>query len=146
MGLQNSSFYIDTLVFAILFCLFAGFCKFAQTFVKDTEDSLREISQDIAALPRKPSLLERAVLREKLRVILRFKAESIELSAFSRILFINLTQIHLLHFRLINDFSEFFSILIGWFFFIVGAINIPCELLLLSMVKNLAVQQRILFR
>lgn len=77
LSMQSIGFCISMTIASIFLCLFAGFCRFAVAFTKDTEDSLREINTKMSRLgkdfPRNVPLLHRAVLREKLCVIMRFQ-------------------------------------------------------------------------
>lgn len=50
--------------------------------MKDTEDSLRELNAEIETRSRHLTVLQKAVFREKMRVVMRFQADSREFSIF----------------------------------------------------------------
>lgn len=156
---QIANLFVALTLYVIIFTFFTGFCHLAKAFVKDVKDSLREINIEIGALgkdyPREIPLLHRAVLREKLCNIMRLQADSRELSVFLLILFDdNLTFIARqwplqiqnsmliifnLHFRLVHEFSEFFSVNIAPFFLACG-LFISIHLLKLNMVRSCSMQ------
>lgn len=133
-SIQIVNFFFGITLSIIFLTFFAGICQFATAFAKDTQDSLREINVEISTLPSPTPLLHRVILREKLCVVMRFQADSRELSQFNIIIQTNLVWISYLFFRFINEFSEFYRVYITWFFLICG-IFISSQLFQFNMVS-----------
>lgn len=75
--------YVAIPIAAIFLCLFTGLCRFVEICIKDTENSFRELVLELSNLREPTPLLQRVFFKEKMRIILRFQADTREFSSFS---------------------------------------------------------------